>query len=59
MMEVPRFSGYEPDPLDATVVAYIEQAVRDDPAAKRLITDFIQKATTHIEGDDAEGLKAI
>jgi transcriptional regulator with XRE-family HTH domain len=48
-----------PVQLDATVVAYIERAVQDDPAAKRLITDFIQKATTHIEGDDAEGLEAI
>lgn len=48
-----------PVQLDATVVAYIERAVQDDPAAKRLITDFIKKATTHIEGDDAEGLEAI
>lgn len=38
--------------LDADVVAYIERAAQDDPATKRLLTDFIQRATLKIEGQD-------
>ena len=41
-----------PVQLDADVVAYIERAAQDDPATKRLLTDFIQKATTKIDGRD-------
>lgn len=41
-----------PVQLDAKVVAYIEQAAQDDPATKRLLTNFIQKATTRMEGQD-------
>jgi transcriptional regulator with XRE-family HTH domain len=35
-----------PVQLDANVVAYIEQAAENDPATKRLLTDFIQKASS-------------
>ena len=41
-----------PVQLDAEVVASIERAARDDPAKKRLLTDFIKKATIKIEGQD-------
>lgn len=41
-----------PMELGAEVVASIERAARDDPAARRLLTNFIQKATTKIEGHD-------
>lgn len=41
-----------PVQLDPEVVASIERAAQNDPAAKRLLTDFIQKATTRIEGQD-------
>jgi transcriptional regulator with XRE-family HTH domain len=41
-----------PVQLDANVVAYIERVAQDDPAAKRLLTDFVQKATTIIDGQD-------
>lgn len=41
-----------PVQLDAKVVASIERAARDDPAKRRLLTDFIKKATIKIEGQD-------
>ena len=41
-----------PVQLGAEVVAYIEQAAQNDPATKRLLTDFIQRATSKIEGQD-------
>ena len=41
-----------PVQLDANVVAYIEQFARNDPSTKRLLTDFIQRATSKIEGND-------
>ena len=42
-----------PVQLDATTVASIEQAARDDPATKRLLLDFIQQATAKIDAPDA------
>lgn len=41
-----------PVQLDAKVVASIEQAAQDDPSTKRLLMNFIQKATTRMEGQD-------
>jgi len=47
-----------PVQLGAKVVAYIERAAQDDPATKRLLTDFIQKATSKIEGQDGKAEEA-
>ena len=41
-----------PVQLDAKVITYIEQAAQNDPSTKRLLTDFIQRATSKIEGND-------
>jgi transcriptional regulator with XRE-family HTH domain len=41
-----------PVQLDANVVAYIEHFAQNDPSTKRLLTDFIQRATSKIEGND-------
>ncbi len=41
-----------PVQLDAAVVAYIERVAEENPATKRLLTEFIQQATTTIEGQD-------
>lgn len=48
----------EPVQLDAKVVAYIEKEAQDDPATKRLLTDFIQRATSKIEGQDGKPKEA-
>jgi transcriptional regulator with XRE-family HTH domain len=42
-----------PVQLDPRIVTSIERAAQDDPTAKRLLTDFIRKATNRIEGQDA------
>jgi transcriptional regulator with XRE-family HTH domain len=47
-----------PVQLGADVVASIERAAQNDPATKRLLTDFIQKATSKIEGQDGRPEKA-
>ena len=47
-----------PVQLDATVVAYIEQAAKDDPSTKRLLLDFIQQATAKIDTADASAAPA-
>src|SRR5689334_20686746 len=41
-----------PVQLTPKILASIEQAAQDDPAAKRFLTDFIKKATLTIEGHD-------
>lgn len=41
-----------PVQLDAHVVAYIEHFAQNDQSTKRLLTDFIQRATSRIEGSD-------
>jgi transcriptional regulator with XRE-family HTH domain len=43
-----------PVQLDPKFVSYIEQAAQDDPATKRLLTDFVRRATTKIEGLDVK-----
>lgn len=47
-----------PVQLDPTVVAYIEQAARDDPGTKRLLLDFIQQATAKIDAPNASAAPA-
>jgi transcriptional regulator with XRE-family HTH domain len=39
--------------LSAKVVAAIERAAQDDPEAHKLLTAFIAKATTRMEGENA------
>jgi transcriptional regulator with XRE-family HTH domain len=45
--------GGAPVQLDDRVVAYIEQAAQDDPSTRRLLLDFIQRATAKIDDADA------
>jgi DNA-binding XRE family transcriptional regulator len=47
-----------PVQLDANVVSYIEQFAQNDPSTKRLLTDFIQRATSKIEGNDGRAEEA-
>ncbi len=43
-----------PVQLTPEILASIEHAAQDDPAAKRFLTDFIKKATLTIEGHDGD-----